>query len=133
MQPKWAGNETGRWPWGQSSPHPTAVLAGKRTRGEGSWEVSTEGQWPRCGDNSEDSHSFPQNVEVWTLGGQRAGGGVGGHTASALGAVVSPVPAADAADGPVLGPVPVAACAGRQELGSKQGHASRLPSGSATL
>lgn len=95
--------------------------------------MSTEGQWPRCGDNSENSHPFLQNVEVWTLGEQQAGGGVGGHTASALGAVVSPVPAADAADGPVLGPVPVAACARRQEARLKASPASRLPSGSAML
>ena len=100
---------------GAEQPPPTAVLGGKRTRGEGSWEVSTEGQWPRCGDNHENSHPFLQDLQVWTLGEKQAGGGAGGRTASALGAVVSSVPAADAADSPVLGPVPIAACGGRQE------------------
>ena len=59
---------------------------------------------------------------------------MGGHTASALGAVVGSVPALDAADAPILGWAPIAACAGGDRGCSlKHSHASWLPSGSTML
>lgn len=70
-----AGNQKGRRPWGQSSPHPTD----KRTRGgRGPGGGPLDGQWSResatcsCGHKKGTSHLFLRNLETQPLGGKWA-------------------------------------------------------------